>query len=102
MALSEFQKNNILSICKSLDLLLVSYTENIPLLKYVEDYSVEILDKLTTTFISEHQNGKLSFGVPLHRKEHTLYHITYGKTNNTLEQFKSFFKIRTGKGVLLC
>lgn len=56
--------------------------------KQVSEYSPEELAILADLFVEQH--NKLARPMVLDRKIHHLFHLLYGKYNNTLEQFEEF------------
>lgn len=64
-------------------------TLNLPLHRKINDYSKQDFALLAEKVLENH---KLDDGIVLQRKVHSKFHVLYGKTNNTLEQFNDFIK----------
>lgn len=62
---------------------------NLPLYRKIGDYSKQDFDLLSKKVLENH---KINNGIVLQRKVHSKFHVLYGKTNNTLEQFNDFIK----------
>ena len=69
----------------------------IPLLNKIVDYSIEDRQNLEKELLKLHENCK---GIVMRKVYHDEFHSIYGKTNNTLEQYLEFKKIKQEE--LLC
>ena len=66
----------------------------IPLLNKIVDYSIEDRQNLEKELLKLHENCK---GIVMRKVYHDEFHSIYGKTNNTLEQYLEFKKIKQEK-----
>lgn len=63
-------------------------TTNIPLKKYLTDYTTDEIKSIRDKCIELHD--KYGLGICLNAKTHSLFHSLYGKGDNTKEQFIEF------------
>jgi hypothetical protein len=68
---------------------------NIPLYKSIDCYTPDELALIKETCIK--LNYKYGLGVCLTEEIHKEFHLTYGKTDFTPENFQEFFYLKTGK-----